>query len=351
MRAFGGSDETWPAVMAPGKAVLAGEYGVLFGSSILAMAVDRYVFMRSAEEARERDGEKPAQETDTKNDPLVQCLMEEAARLTTIPASPPLFDAGELYDDRGDRLGLGSSAAKAAALFLGAFLLSRDGLDHAAQKAAVFDAASRAHRLAGGGSGADVAASVFGGAIRFRLALRGASSVFEAGVETDNEVEMVSLPERSMPLLVRGCPPVSTREALARLEERTYRRDDRVAGIVEEVTSTGDVLVAALLDERTEERDLTGAVDASRRALLRLSESLSPEAISGESALFRAGEVASSFGAAVKPSGAGGGDLILVFAPALDPDERGRLASSLDNAGLPVLDVGLDQVGARPIEG
>ncbi len=131
---------------APGKLVLAGAYVVLDGADALVLAVDRY----AEADARVRD---PAPSREVR------------AAFGERPA--PRVDVGAFYTD-GRKLGLGSSAAQLVAA-LGAEAAARGPLDDAA-RGEILKAATAAHQAAqGGGSGIDVAASVYGGALAFNV--------------------------------------------------------------------------------------------------------------------------------------------------------------------------------------
>ena len=120
-------------VIAPGKLVLTGAYAVLEGAPAIVAAVDRYAVADTAV-ARRRSTSGPSTTT------------------------------------RGQKLGLGSSAASLVAS-LGARALARgDDPRHAAVRSEIFRAARDAHqRQQGGGSGVDVAASVHGGVLRYTV--------------------------------------------------------------------------------------------------------------------------------------------------------------------------------------
>jgi phosphomevalonate kinase len=117
-------------------------------------------------------------------------------------------DSSAYFDDAGRKLGLGSSAAMTVAL--SALWLAEAGKISAGATMdanEVFQLALRAHREGqGGGSGYDVAASTFGGALVFT----GGS---KPGVET---VTLPWLPDLN---LVHGPAPVKTISAVTRYRE------------------------------------------------------------------------------------------------------------------------------------
>ncbi len=129
---------------APGKLVISGAYSVLEGAPAIVAAVDRFAVADSCN--------------------ATGYVTEEMRQAFEGPY--PWIDASALRD--GDRkLGLGSSAA----LLVAAMATQPNvALDEAGARQRLFEAALVAHRKAqGGGSGVDVAASVFGGVLSYRL--------------------------------------------------------------------------------------------------------------------------------------------------------------------------------------
>ena len=142
---------------APGKLIVAGEYAVLDGAPALVVAVDRRAV------ARIQPGPRGSS-------PFLAAVADEVAARggDGARALSIAVDSRAFYVDTGAgplKLGLGSSAAvtvAATALALG------EPLD----RARVFDIAAAAHARAQGargarGSGADIAAAVYGGAIAY----------------------------------------------------------------------------------------------------------------------------------------------------------------------------------------
>jgi phosphomevalonate kinase len=118
-------------VRAPGKLLITGAYAVLEGAPAVVIAVNRYVYVRSG---------------DTH------------------------VDTRELYD--GERkLGLGSSAATAVARLALEAACRGEDLDRKDVRKRIFQAARERHAAEqSGGSGVDIAACTFGGALRYTVA-------------------------------------------------------------------------------------------------------------------------------------------------------------------------------------
>ncbi len=341
---------SWPRVIAPGKIFLAGEYGVLQGATALVMAINRHVRMSNEEPASIDGGISTpvgVRHTEQVDDPLLRVLIEEARSIATLPGTPFHLDAQELYSPNGQKLGLGSSAAKAAAVITGAFLLAGEAPDLPSTRQRILKVAMGAHNRSGGGSGADVAAAVLGGAVEYRL--------LEKDVGIDGLCSSVrpylarkaDLPSRSMPLVVHGNSPVSTRDAISRLDAAREAGNSSIERHLDMTAEAGEQLARCLMDPAASDRELLELVDQSSNTLLELTQALGLGAGSGASTLDTATSVARRLGGAAKPSGAGGGDLVLVFVPAIPLEERRQAASALDRAGLHVLDVAIDENGVR----
>ncbi|MFW6369270.1 MAG: mevalonate kinase [Myxococcota bacterium] len=328
------NDRRWPPVKAPGKLILAGEYGVLIGGSALVMAVDRHLYLQA-----EGTAACPA-------DPLVNALLEQAEAITGTPLPAPHLDDSCFRTSEGLKLGLGSSAAKAAAMIGAAHVLAGDDLEAAEVREIVLQEAVAAHRRAGGGSGADVAASVLGGVVHYRLQPGAPERLLMPGDEPlALEARRVSLPKERLPVVLHGRRPLSTRDALGRLRSALAERRGPTMQLLRTVSETGSALSGALAEDGSSEREIQSAVVQSRQALEALCDYLGLAEAGGGGVLQAADEAARLFGGAAKPSGAGGGDIVLVFLPEGDLKARLALASRLDRASIDVLHVGLDDQG------
>lgn len=298
-------------VVAPGKILVFGAYAVLEGGDALVAAVDRYAVAdterfapSSAREVRAAIGDDPA----------------------------PAVDVSALYEN-GTKLGLGSSAAALVAT-LGVRARAR-GADLAdpAVRATLFADARRAHAEAqGGGSGVDVAASTFGGALFYRMdpAADPASFAAELPEGLALEVFWSGQSARTSHLLERV-------RTFARSDRRLYDRTiERLAG----ASSAGR---SACLDGDVGAFVRAGTQTAAALAQLgRLADAPIVPLPFADLAL-----LAEQEGAAFYPSGAGGGDVgvWLGRAPASP--------SFVDHArgvGMSRLEIGLDRAGVRTRE-
>jgi phosphomevalonate kinase len=161
------------------------------------------------------------------------------------------------------------------------------------------------------------------------------------------EAERVEVPRERLPLVVHGGEPVSTREALARLEACIQAGHPGLESVLGRVRDSAERLADALVSRAGSGDELILGVRDSADALRLLSDALGIGGGSGAAMLARASSIAEEHGGAAKQSGAGGGDLVLVFVPEAGEEERAHVAARLDKAGLHVLDVALDETGVR----
>ncbi|MFO8073038.1 MAG: hypothetical protein R6V85_14300 [Polyangia bacterium] len=262
---------------APGKLFLSGEYAVLSGAPAVVTAVDRRAMAYAAKTAP-----PPS--------PVLAAVRREVARHFGVagPGQLPLVrvDTSELSLGRR-KLGLGSSAATAVAATAALLALGGAGELGAGELLALAGAAHRSAQR-GRGSGADVAAAVYGGTLEFSaereprpLELRGIEPVFAwTGVEAST-AELLAAVER-----LAGRDPAAHRDLVARLEREA--RD--LAGAYRAGDAAGVIASSARYRELMEELGRAAGV-----AIVTAAHR-------------RAAEIAEGLGGTAKPSGAGGGD-------------------------------------------
>lgn len=306
---------------APGKLLLAGEYAVLDGGPAVVVAVDRRATARRA-------ARQPS--------PFLDALAAQLARrfsadhpAARAAASDILVDTAD-FSRGGHKLGLGSSAAATVAAATLALALAEDG-PAAPDRDAVFELAFAAHGDAQGqrgtrGSGADIAAATYGGALRYqtrdgettRAALPVPTSVtflpFFTGVSADT-VTMVARVQAARAAGATRAPLEQLAGAAAALAT-AFQRDD-AAAILRAIREGGAALAA--LGEAAGYDLETAAVRAARAALAR-------------------------FGGAAKTTGAGGGDLAIAVLPC--EEDRNEAAAALIEAGCQVVPLSIEARGA-----
>lgn len=213
----------------------------------------------------------------------------EAARAKWGTAPHSLTTSDELKAE-GHKLGLGGSAA--------AVVATAAALGTGASREAIWALADEVHRAVQGGkgSGADVAASVHGGVVRYTRKPR--------------QVRPLAIHPSVRLLLVWTGESVKTTPRLERWQ--AFLREDPAAAQAfaaasrEAVRALEDALASGTADS------LRGAIGRARAALKGLEEGLGLELETA--ALRTASEAAWAAGACGKLSGAGGGDCAIVLA-------------------------------------
>jgi phosphomevalonate kinase len=307
-------------VSAPGKLMVAGEYAVLEGAEAVVAAVGRRAYARLAGGAQEPIS------------PEAQAARAAAERRVGPVAGALSLDVSELQQE-GRKLGLGSSAATAAAAAGAVFAAhGRDVCDPEVRQQ-VLAAALEGHRaVAPHGSGADVAASVLGGFVRFRK--------LGDGVETHTlqwpkELELVVVWTGTP---VRTSDMLSHVRALAAHDPAVYRARMRV------LADQSEQLVSALIG-----RELDAVVECFHSYGTAMGElgQAAGASISTET-YEQIRTIARTEGGAAKPSGAGGGDI------AIAAFSRSNAATSFRarcaDVGFEVLSIELGVQGERDEE-
>jgi phosphomevalonate kinase len=305
---------------APGKLVLSGAYSVLEGAPALVAAVDRYAVA---------DASRPAD--------LITAEVRAAIAAGHL-RDAPWFDASALRaaspsGGPSRKLGLGSSAAILVASLASlaspaplASLAATAPPDAALPLDSLFDQALAAHRAAqGGGSGVDVAASVFGGVLACRLDPDGRLTA-----------EPHALPEGTVIEVFSSSTSAETRSLLAAVRAFRAREPAAYRALLDRASSAA----AAALTSTTP-GDLARAVALQARALGELGRLAGAPILPPEIETLAA--AAALEGGTVSPSGAGGGDVSIFIGPAPASGAILKLAADL---GLERIDL---RIGARGV--
>jgi phosphomevalonate kinase len=260
--------------------VLSGAYAVLEGATALVAAVDRYVIADASREA-----------------PRVTPEVERAL-LERPGVKAPWFDARALRDEARDRkLGLGSSAAILVASLAALELGREHDIEDAELVGRVLPAALAAHQAAqGGGSGIDVAASAVGGILVFeRAAAPGLLPTFAPAM----------LPAPLFIGVFSSATAASTADMLARVAALREARPDEYRASMARLSAAA-LSAAGARDGAA----FVSACHTQRDALDELGNLANAPIVTAE---MRALQAAVGEGPVVLPSGAGGGDIVLVI--------------------------------------
>ena len=344
---------------APGKLVLLGEYAVLEGARALAVAVDRRATVRIAPRtdgvcvvsAPDLDVFNVRMPLDVDGSPRWQYVEADAAKLRLVEhvwcalsregLAPSLgngfcmeLDTAVFFETNGSgqaKLGLGSSAALTVALASALAV-------YAGHDEIIADRAQWLHRLFhmhsswqdGHGSGVDLAASVAGGLIAYRLAGHGSRPSF-----TSMDWPMAGV----HCLFVWSGQAVSTANYLHRLAQWRLVHHAEYAAHMRSLCELAEIGVDALQEGRG--AAFVAVVGAYAIALESFGAACGLEIFSA--AQKRLAELAAQIGVSYKPCGAGG-DFGVVFVQ--DADRLARIERSILIEGMHSVPLAVDPQGA-----
>ena len=348
------------ALSAPGKLVLLGEYAVLRGAPAMVMAVDRRARVELAPSGSEVwSVTAPPLVADTLRftlaaDGSLRWLAEPSGAIRrlelvehlfnsmvaaglldprSLPPAAATLDTRALFEDvggEGVKLGLGSSAAVTVALasalaqWGGRGELLADPLRWLGTLLAL-------HRgLQGGrGSGVDLAASLLGGVVSYRLGADG--SVAAAGP--------LPMPAGLHLAVVWTGRAADTGSMLRRLDERLAGGDASVEAALDHLAELSVAGTEAFRHGRVDA--VLAAVDTYCEAMESLGRAAGLPILSAEHDELR--RLAHRHGATYKPSGAGGGDLGLVCSS--DQETARAAAAAATASGFHIVPLRLDPSG------
>ncbi|MFI5306469.1 MAG: mevalonate kinase [Polyangiales bacterium] len=305
------------ATSAPGKLMIAGEYAVLEGAEALVAAVGRRAY------ARLGPGAQPAVPLE------VAAARAAAERVFGAVPGALTVDVEELRQ-AGKKLGLGSSAAAAAAAAGVVFAAHGRDVREPSVRELLLQVALEGHRaVAPEGSGADVAASVLGGFVRFRK--------LGAGVET----HALQWPKGLELVVVWTGRPVRTSDmlaavrALALADPGAYR--ERMRALAEQAEQLLSALIAADPEAALECFHAYGSAmgELGTRAGIGIIDETTEEIR----------QLARACRGSAKPSGAGGGDVVL--AAFSSQSDVGTFQTRCAGTGFEVLSLDLGVAGER----
>ncbi|HET7586579.1 MAG TPA: hypothetical protein VFL45_00705 [Gammaproteobacteria bacterium] len=331
---------------APGKLVLLGEYAVLEGAPALVMAVNRrarvtltdnpdgdYVIdapsldIRNARGrlANDRINWPDLDAADAEKLQLAGAVIAAQATEAPLPPFRASLDTDAFFTGPGgSKLGLGSSAALTVALAGAVRVLSRTPVPQA-------ESLINIHRQVqdGRGSGLDIAASLHGGVIEYRLD------------EGRPRIESLRLPAGLEVACVWSGQSASTGAFLGRVAGWRERAPVDYAALMEHLTSCAAAGASAARDDDAAAfMDTAQAYAAGLAELGRASGAgiITPEHV-------KISSIAADCGVTYKTCGAGGGDIGIAFAT--DPDRLAFFRRQLAEAGFQALDLMQDSRGLR----
>lgn len=355
-------------IKVPGKLMVAGEFAVLVPYHHLAVtAVDRFVYA-AIEDSPERrlsledfglyhlswhfDNDELVISSDDKRISFVQ----EAMRITCtylkeqgIPIDEfHLSIRSELNDQSGVKYGLGSSAAVVSAVVTAIYARFFNGkLD----KDVIFKLAALAHvRTQGNGSGADIAASVYGGVLRYSsFQAEWLLKQYEKAASISELLAVnwkyLSIKPLELPQTVQFCvgwtgSPAST----VKLVDMILKLKETNPNAFEQFLQNSERAVHIFfqgMEESSSDLIFQG-IKANRQALRDVG--IQANAPIETPLLTTLCDLADEFGGAGKPSGAGGGDCGIAFIPGTE--RAAGLFDIWEKAGVKPLDIKSHPKGA-----
>ncbi len=312
---------------APGKIMIAGEYAVLEGAPALVGALQTRARALFFETNRSRAPETLRPLSKAPEAAQTRALAE--THCGTVPRDILLDVASLRHGDR--KLGVGSSAAGAAACSAAVFAWHGHDLEQPDVSARVLDVAMRGHRaVAPEGSGADVAASALGGVVSFR---RTGTDTFDA--------KRLPWPKGLIVRVVWTGQEARTsnlvRQVRAWGQSDPTRYTERMAAL----TESAQEFVAAYSDGNAER--VLSCADQYGEAMAALGRESGAPIV--EERLSKVRSLAQEEQGAAKPSGAGGGDVALGFFT--DANRARRFEDRCAHAGFAVLDATVGGPGVR----
>lgn len=269
---------------APGKALLCGEYAVLEGAPAVVAAVDRRVRVTWTDELAAMSPEVEA------------ALRRAEAELGPVRRSLRV-DANELHRER-IKLGLGSSAAAAAAAAGAVFASHGRDLDDRETLQRLFACAFDGHvSIAPQGSGVDVAASTFGGFLRFE---RESDRVVTRALHAPDELHI---------RLIWTGHAARTSELLRKVKELQRNDPRRYDASMERLVDVSARFASAF--ELGNAQSVVAEAAAYCACMGALGDAAGAPIL--DEGLRRTAELAAECSGSAKPCGAGGGDVAIAF--------------------------------------
>jgi len=316
-----------PFVSVPGKAVLIGEYAVLDGTRALVTAVSVRARIHAP---RKRLGERPCEPTEVVEAARIVAQRVLAERGADASIAPVPCVETCAFAPGGRKLGVGSSAAVTVGVL--AYHLAAAG--EPLHQATLLELAREAHhRAQGGGSGIDVATAVHGGTLAYTLR------------DGKGEARPIQLPPDLHLAFFDAGAPASTASLLGQVQAGKARDERAYAGARAHLDAAAEAFFAAVAGDTVDLTGLRDAVVRHNRGLAALGDLAQAQILTP--AIDTIIAEAEQLGLAAKPSGAGGGDLVVAFAR--DAATLDRLAQRLwQNHGVARLQgLGMDADGVR----
>lgn len=362
-------------VSAPGKLMLSGEWSILEnGIACIVLAVDKKVIAR-IEEAKETSVRLKSHGIETKAEIRVAKVVFENtdpklvfarnAIETTLKylqgkgintKNFKLETESQMHGKSAEKVGFGSSAAAVVAISAAVLKLHNEGIETEKQKEVVFKLGIVAHYLAQGkiGSGFDVAASTFGGALIYKrfdalwlekeLKARGVFEVVEEKWPLF-EYRKIDLPKDFELVVGFTGKSASTKELVHKVHEFRDEKNSEYARIIQGIQNVTDRLILAL--EKKNKTPAILLIEENRLLLKQLGEQSGVELETEEHRIIAG--IAKKHGGGGKFSGAGGGDCGIAIC--FDKKTAKNIKKEFVENGISVIEVKVLREGVRTEKG
>lgn len=281
-------------IQVPGKVMLSGEYAVLYGGTAVLIPVPRYLKLSDSKDNGSPD-----------YSPIVKAALKysivELVDYESKHGKPSIsFDSSEFFgtDNEGclNKLGLGLSSAEAVGVI--AMRFESAGQDWTKIRPLVWEYADAVHRQVqrGLGSGADVAVCALGEPIRFRR------------IGDRPHMETIDINQRLPLRLVWTCMAANTREMIAGFADWLDRGGDKAGSMLKRLIELSRKLADNWFTDPAE--TLFENLDSYASIMTEIASRAGIQynlPIHNEIAYW-----AQRNGGRAKPTGAGGGDMILL---------------------------------------
>lgn len=341
---------------APGKLILLGEYAVLEGAPGLVMAVNRFAEVNLQSISSNHylvDAPEigvaglPFIITDNQEISFPSSVTKETEKklnffstafefarqirkqgLSELPSFEIKLDTSQFFNKEDDqKLGLGSSAALMAALIPALTQFSDEQFRPYRQSSQIFEAALRAHRKAQGnmGSGIDVASSVFGGVLKYKIV--------DPEFGKSPFYEKLTIPPNLHILILWTGRSASTGRFVQKVETFKKTEPKNFEKIINRMSAISVSGIEAFQGKNTSQ-----FMDAVKQYSIEMKNLGEKSGIPIVSEVHqRISEIVIGGGGVYKPSGAGGGDLGVAFCESAIVKEK--IANKLKSAGFKIINL------------